>query len=196
MISDGIAERPVRDQYWYSGDVINSPSCVNISAISSLAICPSLSLSKIWKPSLNSLTCAACNFDSALLSSTALDPPSIGSFFDPELAPRVGDGSLSLCTGARPRGVQILVFVVGVEFAARGVEALMFLEGEGFGVDCLSGDGDKGLSGLRNGEALGEPYDRGEGLYEVVMMLAVRVLEERKSRWGQSSLGSNRCQMI
>jgi hypothetical protein len=75
------------------------------------------------------------------------------------LAPRVGEGSLSRGTGVRPRGVQVSASVVGVEpFANReGVVAAMVLVGEGFGVDCLSGDGDKGLSGRLKGEARGEP---------------------------------------
>jgi hypothetical protein len=50
-------------------------------------------------------------------------------------------------------------------FASReGVVDAMALVGEGLGVDCLNGEGDKGDSGLRNGEARGEPYDNGEGL--------------------------------
>ena len=40
------------------------------------------------------------------------------------------------------------------------------LVGDGPGVDCRNGDGECGDSGLRNGDALGEPYERGEGLYE------------------------------
>ncbi len=43
--------------------------------------------------------------------------------------------------------------------------------GEGFGVDCRSGEGDVGLlSGRRNGDDRGEPYERGEGLYEAAML--------------------------
>ena len=78
------------------------------------------------------------------------------------LEPRVGDRSGSLCAGVRPRGVHVSVSVVavGVELWAslEGVDVVVvILVGEGFGVDCRSGDGDAGLSGLRNGEARGDP---------------------------------------
>ena len=52
------------------------------------------------------------------------------------------------------------VLSVGVELCAslEGVVVVAaILVGEGFGVDCRSGDGDAGLSGLRNGEARGDP---------------------------------------
>lgn len=85
-------------------------------------------------------------------------------------APRVGEGSLSLVIGARPRGVHVSASVIGVElFASReGVPSV--LVGEDVGVDCLKGDGDIGLSGRRNGDARGEPYESGEGLYEVAII--------------------------
>lgn len=78
------------------------------------------------------------------------------------LEARVGDRSGSLCTGVRPRGVQVSVSVVsvGVELCASldGVELVVAIfVGEGFGVDCRSGDGDAGLSGRRNGEVRGDP---------------------------------------
>jgi len=46
------------------------------------------------------------------------------------------------------------------------VAVATILVGDGFGVDCRSGEGEAGLSGRRNGETLGEPYERGDGLYE------------------------------
>lgn len=45
-----------------------------------------------------------------------------------------------------------------------GVRRLLPLDGEMGGVDCRKVDGDAGDSGLRNGELLGEPYPKGEGL--------------------------------
>ena len=90
-------------------------------------------------------------------------PPNPGLF-----APLVGEGSLSLAFGARPLGVH--ASSVGVEWLANleGVVVVVgiALVGDGPGVDCRKGDGECGDSGLRNGDALGEPYERGEGLYE------------------------------
>ncbi len=76
------------------------------------------------------------------------------------LAPLVGEGSLSLWPGARPRGVQASTSGAGVgpRPSLEGVvDVVAILVGEGFGVDCRSGDGEAGLSGRRNGDALGEP---------------------------------------
>lgn len=90
---------------------------------------------------------------------------------------RLGETSLARCVDARPLGVQVCsvsVSVAGVELRANlegVVVAAAILVGEGLGVDCLNGDGDAGLSGRRNGDALGEPYESGEGLYEVVITL-------------------------
>lgn len=51
------------------------------------------------------------------------------------------------------------------------VEAVAIFVGEGFGVDWRSGDGDAGLlSGRLKGDDRGEPYERGEGLYEAAMI--------------------------
>ena len=66
-----------------------------------------------------------------------------------------------------PRGVQDeVVSWVGVELFAIREGVVIVLVGEGFGVDCLRGDGEAGDSGLRKGDARGEPKERGEGLYE------------------------------
>ena len=92
-------------------------------------------------------------------------PPNFGLAF----APRGGDGSDSLCAGARPRGVQVSASVVGVELFANCDGVPVVLLGEGFGVDCRSGDGDNGLSGRRNGDARLDPPWK-EGLYAVVMI--------------------------
>jgi hypothetical protein len=76
------------------------------------------------------------------------------------LAPGVGDGSRSLRGGGRPRGVQASVSVTGVELRANldgVVVCAAILVGDGFGVDCRNGEGDAGLSGLRNGDARGDP---------------------------------------
>lgn len=60
--------------------------------------------------------------------------------------PRVGEGSLSLATGARPISVRVSASVVGVEMLANReggvVDSAIFLVGEGFGVDCRKGDGE------------------------------------------------------
>lgn len=75
-------------------------------------------------------------------------------------APRVGEGSLSLWAGARPRGVQAFSSAAGIEPrpSLEGVVAVVaILVGDEFGVDCRSGEGEAGLSGRRNGDALGEP---------------------------------------
>ena len=85
----------------------------------------------------------------------------------------MGDLSLSRVTGASPLGVQLSVSVFGVDTRAsfEGVVTVAgpagILVGDGFGVDCHSGEGDAGLSGLRNGDARGDPKERGEGLYGV-----------------------------
>ena len=83
-------------------------------------------------------------------------PPNPGLVF----APLVGDDSLSLGVGARPLGVQVSASVVGVELRARRegvvVVAAIFV-GEGFGVDCLRGEGEAGDSGRRKGDARGDP---------------------------------------
>lgn len=95
-------------------------------------------------------------------------PPNPGLPF----APRVGEGSLSLCAGARPRGVHVSPSATGVEprpsleGVVDVVDVVAILVGDGFGVDCRRGDGEAGLSGRRNGDARGEPYDNGEGLYD------------------------------
>lgn len=71
-------------------------------------------------------------------------------------------------TGVRPRGVQVLVSIVGLEKGCPSLEGVVdaaIFVGKGLGVDCLRGEGDAGDSGRRNGEALGDPYDKGEGLY-------------------------------
>lgn len=85
------------------------------------------------------------------------------------VAPLVGEGSLSLATGVRPLGVHASGSV-GVEWlvSLEGVVDVVaiVLVGERFGVDCRKGDGECGDSGLRKGDARGEPYDRGDGLYE------------------------------
>jgi hypothetical protein len=43
------------------------------------------------------------------------------------------------------------------------------LDGEAGGVDCRNGEVAAGDSGLLNGELRGEPYPRGDGLYEAGM---------------------------
>lgn len=78
------------------------------------------------------------------------------------VAPRVGESSRSLRAGSRPRGVQVsalAVGVVGVDVVAsrEGVVGAMVLVGEGLGVVCRNGEGDRGDSGRRKGEARGEP---------------------------------------
>lgn len=73
----------------------------------------------------------------------------------------MGEGSLSLAVGVRPRGVHASDSAVGVEWLANreGVVdvAAIVLLGDGFGVDCRNGDGECGDSGLRKGDARGEP---------------------------------------
>lgn len=76
-----------------------------------------------------------------------------------------------------PRGVQLSFGVVGVVgvlgvtgCANRDVPASEpFLVGEPVGVVWRNGDGEAGDSGRRNGELRegGEPYPKGDGLYDV-----------------------------
>lgn len=78
------------------------------------------------------------------------------------LALGVGDdGSLSLIVETRPRGVQASgVSAMGVDARANldgVVVCVAIFVGDGLGVDCRRGDGEAGLSGLRNGDARGEP---------------------------------------
>ena len=63
-----------------------------------------------------------------------------------------------------PLGVHVsadAVSVVGVEARCSldgvVVDTVAIFTGDGFGVDCRSGDGDAGLSGRRKGEDRGEP---------------------------------------
>jgi hypothetical protein len=95
-----------------------------------------------------------------LLSPALLDAVSIPTPAGLALAPRVGESSLSLRTGVRPRGVHVSASPVGVEALASRegvVAAAIVLVGEGLGVVCLKGDGDRGDSGRRKGDARGEP---------------------------------------
>jgi hypothetical protein len=75
------------------------------------------------------------------------------------LAPRVGEGSLSLETGARPLGVQESASAVAEELCANreGVLCPIGLLGEWLGVEFLNGDGECGDSGRRKGDDLGDP---------------------------------------
>lgn len=56
------------------------------------------------------------------------------------------------------------------------------LTGDRFGVACRKGEGLAGESGLRKGDALGDPKDRGEGLYEVAILRSSRISCVRKSQ--------------
>lgn len=94
-----------------------------------------------------------------------------------------GDLEASLCPAiaTNPRGVHDSASACGVElrFSLDGVvevatwAATAAIFGGGAtgatGVECRSGDGDAGLSGRRKGDALGEPKERGEGLYEAAI---------------------------
>jgi hypothetical protein len=75
-------------------------------------------------------------------------------------APLVGEGSLSLTVGVSPLDVHVSASV-GVEWLANldGVVdvAAIVLVGDGLGVDCRNGEGECGDSGLRKGDALGDP---------------------------------------
>ncbi len=87
-------------------------------------------------------------------------PPNPGLAFAPRVG--VGEGSRSRGVGASPLGVRLSAAVMGVEARAKreGVVVLVsvaILVGDGFGVDCRRGEGEAGLSGLRNGDARGEP---------------------------------------
>ena len=73
----------------------------------------------------------------------------------------VDERSCSCAIDTRPRGVHVIASVPGVDCLANceGVVevAAIVLVGDGFGVDCRSGDGECGDSGLLNGDARGEP---------------------------------------
>ena len=100
-----------------------------------------------------------------MLSPVFLEAVSFGLNCGLEFAPRVGEEALSLIVATRPRGVQLSASVVSIEALANV---------DGVGVDCLSGDGDAGDSGLRKGEVRGDPKERGDGLYEADMDWKVR----------------------
>lgn len=95
------------------------PTWVNMSATSSLPTTPSLSRSRIWKPSRSSRTCAGWSFETAFMSLVGCDEvviivlePGLGEF-----APRVGDVGGSRCEGTvatRPRGVHVSASVAGL----------------------------------------------------------------------------------
>lgn len=94
-------------------------------------------------------------------------PPKLAPFAPlAPVAPRVGEESdgRSWIVETSPLGVQVsaeVASLVGVDarWNLEGVvmELVVILVGEGFGVDCLSGDGEAGLSGRRKGEDRGEP---------------------------------------
>lgn len=77
-------------------------------------------------------------------------------------------GEVSDSRFARPRGVHDSPSACGVElrFSLEGVVATgAAISGRGTtGVECRRGEGEAGLSGRRKGDALGDPYERGEGL--------------------------------
>lgn len=91
--------------------------------------------------------------------------------------------SLLPADATRPLGVHesASTWFVGVELCANreGVVVDIVVAnfvGDGLGVDCLRGEGDAGDSGRRKGDARGEPYERGDGLYGVdIDMVAIVV---------------------
>jgi len=83
------------------------------------------------------------------------------------LAPRVGDSGGSLGAEERPLGVQFPCSIAGGDaFSFDGVPIAFVGDIVGV-VELRSGDGEEGDSGLRNGEARGDPNASGEGLYGV-----------------------------
>jgi hypothetical protein len=148
-----------------------------MSATSSRFTTPSLSRSKIWNPSLNSLTCAGCSFDKASPPPVFLLAAIIVLLPVSRLEALVGDfsGSLSvgesLGAGGRPLGVHCSDSFTGdcARFILDGVPIVLV----GDGASCLvgvvelrRGDGEAGDSGRRNGEDRGELKESGDGLYD------------------------------
>jgi hypothetical protein len=135
---------------WSSNIVL--PSWFNMSAKSSLLTTPSLSRSKIWKPSRNILTCAVCNCD------REFPCPKLAGAGAREVCWLWGDEFMS-SNCVLPLGVQLSVALVGVLPCANLELALVCpaFDGDAEGVDCRSGDGDTGDSGRRKGELRWEP---------------------------------------
>lgn len=166
---------------------------MSISTTSSRFTIPSLSRSKIWKPSLISLTCAGGSFASA-------SPPSAVRFIDASLLAkgvelRVGevDGAkydsrfvnegvkfrtvlLSSSPSSPSSSIVGVVTVWSFEGDCNGVcgfvgEVVVGVVGRAAAVDVgvegrtkEVGEEGEGDSGRRKGEVRGEPKERGEGL--------------------------------
>lgn len=96
---------------------VDLPSWFSMSATSSLFTVPSLSRSKIWKPSRKVRTCAGCSWDKALLWPVidVEDAVVTGAGRCTRGEPNIsGDGC---CVFAWPLGVRLSVVPVGVDAA-------------------------------------------------------------------------------
>lgn len=137
---------------------VDLPSWFSMSATSSLFTVPSLSRSRIWKPSRKVRTCAGCSWDNALLwpvmdvEDAVVTGAGRCARGDPNIS---GDGC---CVVVCPLGVRLSVVPVGVD-AANFEELLVWpdFDGDAEGVVCRSGDGDAGDSGRRKGELREDP---------------------------------------
>lgn len=96
---------------------VDLPSWFSMSATSSLFTVPSLSRSKIWKPSRKVRTCAGCSWDKALLWPVidVEDAVVTGAGRCTRGEPNIsGDGC---CVFVWPLGVRLSVVPVGVDAA-------------------------------------------------------------------------------
>lgn len=145
-----------------------------MSATSSLPTMPSLSRSRIWKPSRSILTWAGWSCESALLPAL---PPKDLPLGDWGRADWVAGSILGVVGSGR--GVKLSCVLVGVELFSNFARALARPDfvGEVDGVVCRNGepDGDAGDSGRLNGElrCCCCPKPSGDGLYPECMALAV-----------------------
>lgn len=125
--------------------------------MSSLLTEPSLSLSRIWKPSLKTRSCCGCNCDSALPPAAVAGACDLICTGDP----RRGLDIFSGCGNGleRLKSGEVGAAITGVESppSRDGERKWPILEGVPGGVDCRSGDDAAGDSGLRKGELLGDP---------------------------------------
>lgn len=141
---------------WADRCLMYLPNWFIMSATSSLLTDPSLSLSRIWNPSLNIRSCCGCSCESAF-------PPLTGA-----------GGCDLICTGDPNRGEVFLSTTgIGLERLGSGevgndpggkslprrdeVRWCPAFVGDAGGVDWRSGDDAAGDSGLRKGELRGEP---------------------------------------
>lgn len=134
---------------------VGKPRFVSISCTSSRVTKPSLSRSRIWKPSRSERTWVAGSVESASLF--AFGVGRVGLCGLVAVVVRVGDVGGSRAV-RRARGVQSLLEVEGGVLGCCWSLEGGFLVGDGVGVvGWLAGEGEAGESGRLKGEVRGEP---------------------------------------